>query len=98
MSGPARYRHKPNVIEAMRWEPGNQDRVGLLAGWLQREGCEFGHDSGPGETATLAIPTLEGVMTAQPGDWIIKGVNDAFYVCQPDVFEKSYEPADGGAP
>lgn len=41
----------------------------------------------------LEIPTLEGVMTAQPGDWIITGINGEQYPpCKPDIFEKTYEP------
>jgi hypothetical protein len=39
------------------------------------------------------INTLEGVMTANSGDWIIKGINGEFYPCKPDIFEKTYEPA-----
>lgn len=37
------------------------------------------------------IHTLEGVMHADHGDWIIKGVNGELYPCKPDVFEKTYE-------
>jgi len=40
------------------------------------------------------IETLEGTMTASPGDWIITGVNGEQYPCKPDVFEKTYEPVD----
>lgn len=43
----------------------------------------------------IAIPTLEGVMAARPGDFVIKGVNGEFYPCKPDIFEKTYEAADG---
>jgi len=43
---------------------------------------------GPG---VLEIPTLEGVMTAQPGDWIITGVQCEQYPCKPDIFEATYE-------
>lgn len=39
----------------------------------------------------LKIKTLEGVMTADIGDYIIKGVNGEFYPCKPDIFEKTYE-------
>jgi hypothetical protein len=39
----------------------------------------------------LKIETLEGVMTAQIGDYIIKGVNGEFYPCKPDIFQKTYE-------
>ena len=38
------------------------------------------------------IETLEGVMHASPGDWIITGVNGEKYPCKPDIFEKTYEP------
>ena len=37
----------------------------------------------------LDIFTLEGVMHAAPGDWIITGVNGEQYPCKPDIFEKS---------
>lgn len=40
----------------------------------------------------LDIETLEGVMHASPGDWIITGVNGEKYPCKPDIFEKTYEP------
>jgi len=37
------------------------------------------------------IDTLEGVMTAIPGDYIIKGINGEFYPCKADIFAKTYE-------
>lgn len=40
----------------------------------------------------MNIETLEGVMHAEPGDWIITGVNGERYPCKPDIFEKIYEP------
>lgn len=40
---------------------------------------------------TLKIQTLEGVMTASVGDWIIKGVNGEFYPCKPDIFKQTYD-------
>ena len=39
----------------------------------------------------LKIKTLEGEMTANVGDWIIKGVAGELYPCKPDIFEKTYE-------
>jgi hypothetical protein len=38
------------------------------------------------------IETLEGVMHASVGDYIITGVNGEKYPCKPDIFEKTYEP------
>ena len=37
------------------------------------------------------IETLEGVMKANKGDWIIKGVKGEIYPCKPDVFDMTYE-------
>ena len=40
---------------------------------------------------TMVIKTLEGDMTANVGDFIIKGVHGEFYPCKPDIFEKTYD-------
>lgn len=37
------------------------------------------------------IDTLEGVMTAISGDFIIKGIKGEFYPCKADIFAKTYE-------
>ena len=42
----------------------------------------------------MDIETLEGTMHASAGDYIITGVNGEKYPCKPDIFEKTYEPAD----
>ena len=39
----------------------------------------------------LIIDTLEGRMTAEPGDWIITGVDGEQYPCKPDIFRRTYE-------
>ncbi len=38
------------------------------------------------------IETLEGVMTAQVGDYVIEGVKGEHYPCKPDIFALTYEP------
>jgi hypothetical protein len=43
------------------------------------------------ESEHLNITTLEGVMKAEIGDWIIKGVQGEFYPCKPDIFDATYE-------
>lgn len=40
----------------------------------------------------LCIPTLEGVMRCNVGDWIIRGVKGELYPCKDDIFQKTYEP------
>ncbi len=42
----------------------------------------------------LYIDTLEGVMHASVGDYIITGVNGEQYPCKPDIFEKTYDKVE----
>lgn len=53
------------------------------------------------KTGVLLIATLEGVMQAKPGWWIIRGVAGEFYPCDPEIFEQTYVLASApmlGAP
>lgn len=43
------------------------------------------------------IHTLEGDMTASPGDYIIIGVKGEIYPCKPDIFHETYESVEGAA-
>lgn len=74
-------RKKPVEVKAIRYNGNNAwDIINAL------------RDSGIYEVMdTLQIPTLEGTMTAQPGDWIIKGVAGEVYPCKADIFEQTYE-------
>ncbi len=42
----------------------------------------------------INIKTLEGVMRADPGDYIITGIKGEQYPCKPDIFEKTYRIVD----
>jgi hypothetical protein len=101
------YRKKPVVIEAVQLDTAHRESsedalrfLGLPVGSFEMpvvNGRASWWRQRPGEIGTrrhaLVIPTLEGDMTAEHGDWIIKGVNGEFYPCKPDIFEKTYEPA-----
>lgn len=39
----------------------------------------------------LYISTLEGILKADKGDYIIKGIQGEVYPCKPDIFEETYE-------
>lgn len=94
----AKFRKKPVVIEAvqLRWDNWDEmcDHAGI--GKL-RDGKPTG-EHGPNGTISLLIPTLEGLMTANENDWIIRGVNGELYTRKPDIFEKTYEPVDTSNP
>lgn len=46
----------------------------------------------------VEIHTLEGLMRGDEGDWIIRGVAGELYPCKPNIFAKTYEPADAAPP
>ena len=76
-----KFRKKPVVIEAFRWM---HDEV---PDWWKEMKNLFIHVP----TGEVMISTLEGNVTAQPGDYIIKGVKGELYPCKPDIFEMTYE-------
>ena len=88
-----KYRKKPVIIEAVQWrgnntrellkaliEVSNTDSIRKITEKLDFRGIKC-----------LEINTLEGVMKASIGDYIIKGVKGEFYPCKPDIFEQTYE-------
>lgn len=46
------------------------------------------------EEPAPVIKTLEGWHVVSPGDYIITGVKGERYPCKPDIFLKTYEPAE----
>lgn len=42
----------------------------------------------------LVIDTLEGLMVASPGDWIVTGVKGEKYPVKDEIFQLTYEPVD----
>ena len=39
----------------------------------------------------VGIQTLEGLMVASKGDWIIRGIKEELYPCKPDIFAMTYD-------
>jgi hypothetical protein len=85
----ARYRKKPVVVDAEQFDGTNEcaERLGIK--WKVRRA-----PSGIGMEAGWFIPTLEGLMGASVGDFIITGVKGEKYACKPDIFAMTYEPAE----
>jgi hypothetical protein len=77
-----KYRKKPVVIEALQWT-GNHEEMETFIGAHGDVGLDY-----------VWIETLEGVMIAKIGDYVIKGVKGEFYPCKPDIFEATYEVAE----
>lgn len=86
-----KYRKKPVVIDAFKWtgdvnqtEDPNWIVEAIKDGRIYFEG----HGT---ENVLMRIDTLEGVMAANRGDFIIRGVKGEIYPCKPDIFKATYE-------
>lgn len=82
----AKYTNKPVVIEAVQW-------LASMESWDQIKDMGCPTKPGPMDTDTFFIPTIEGAMIVDKGDWVIKGINGEFHICKPDIFEATYELA-----
>ncbi|UGT65306.1 hypothetical protein LTT66_18220 [Nocardia gipuzkoensis] len=89
---PLRFRKKPVEVEAIRLD--NKTTPDDVARWCGgRVTYPGGRHTGAGPIL-IEIDTLEGVMTAQPGDWIVRGVKGEFYPVKPDIFEATYDAVE----
>lgn len=77
----AKYRKKPVIIEAIRWN-------GTITPDVTRF---FGSKRIVTQGRYLLIRTLEGIMKANPGDYVIRGVKGELYPCKLDIFNQTYE-------
>ena len=80
-----KYRKLPVVIEAVQWTGENWRELGDF--------IECIHALLP-DKGEIDISTLEGIITASKGDYIIKGISGEFYPCKPDIFAKTYEAVE----
>lgn len=89
------YVSNPVVIEAKQWD-GTASNAGEIIDWsLAQDGIityRETNETPDREHAELRISTLEGVMSASPTDWIIKGLEGEFYPCKDSVFQTKYRP------
>lgn len=92
-----KYRKNPVVIEAEqflpeegKW-PGGVEDYGKTHPYDRRDcsNCKTSFRENHGY-----VHTLEDGHIACPGDWIITGIKGEKYPCKPDIFEKTYAPAD----
>jgi hypothetical protein len=82
------YRKKPVLIEAIQFDGTEENAVELINHFHHDIGVITDHE---GKITNLTIPTLEGVMTANKNDYIIKGVKGEIYPCKSNIFDLTYE-------
>lgn len=94
MKKPLKYTKKPIAIEAIQISENNS--------WAIEQWSNNKVITSPVLEPTISNPsgvylqvyTLEGLMLAYPGDWIIKGVAGEFYPCKDNIFKLTYEVSD----
>ena len=90
-----KYKKRPIIIEAFKWT-GDRHQTedpewaiqAIKDGTIVIPNLEW--SMRVYQRPVMEINTLEGVMIANQGDYIIKGVNGELYPCKPDIFEKTY--------
>lgn len=83
------YRKKPVVVQAVQWNGNNYENIlnYLFSTDLPNNPIrQYGNQ--------LIIKTLEGDMTTELYDYVIKGIHGEIYPCKPEIFKKTYEPID----
>lgn len=95
----SKYRKKPVVIDAEELTSKSIKKVyefihGKLSDFTFIESQKFEDYEQLVCENGMQIQTLEGTMTAQLGDFVIKGVKGEFYPCKPDIFASTYEKID----
>lgn len=84
-----KYRKKPVEVEAVQFTDDDYRTLASIGSMGLKPDVKY-------YPLRMEIETLEGVMTAHLGDYIIKDVNGEFYPCKPDIFEKTYEEVTHG--
>jgi len=97
------FRKKPVVIDAFRWlaKPPVKAWKDLDA-WLVSLGLPPADEAETDDDCPLwvngdesiTIPTLEGDMRCDIGDWIIRGVKGELYPCKDEIFQMTYEAVE----
>jgi hypothetical protein len=89
-----KYRKKAVVIDAIQWD-GTEKMADKLINSAGINGAMYvAGDHVYNISPEIAIPTLECVMSASPGDWIVKGIAGEFYPVKPDIFKATYDLED----
>lgn len=89
-----RVRKLPVEVETVRFNGGIDSATEIIywggssapLQWVQADSSTTEH---------ISITTMEGVMRAEIGDFIIRGVKGELYPCKPDIFMATYELIEG---
>lgn len=87
----AKFRTKPFEIEAVQFTGDNEQELYGFCGWEFAVLPEKFHGT---HTAQVHVKHHNVWAMVKPGDWIVRGQDDEFYPCDPEIFEAKYEAVD----
>lgn len=85
----AQYTKKPVVIDAWQLDSGFEHPL-----WLTTAIADGVVTLVEDVETTATVQTLEGVMTAQPHSYLIRGPYGEIYPCRADIFLNTYDPME----
>lgn len=84
-----KYRKRPLVVDAVQYDGRNFFTVYyFMTGRDETANNVLRSDDRP------LVQTQKGDVTAEPGDWVIRGVEGELYLCSDSVFQKTYDLAE----
>lgn len=86
-----RYRKRPVEVEAIQFTGENVGEILRFTGTERAEPVFSPAHRAGFSSPHIRITTLEGVMEAHKGDWIIRGVEGEVYPCQDSIFRATYD-------
>ena len=82
------YKRRPEVIEAMKYAKGADAYIPQWAVEAYKNGTRFYSGEANDE---LFVKTSEGIYPVSVEDYIIRNATGELYLCEPDIFEQTYE-------
>jgi hypothetical protein len=79
------YVPEPRPIQAVQWAGDMND---IPSKWRELDMFELDSDG------SLTIRTLDGLASAEVGDYIVRGTANEFYPVRRPIFEHKYKPQD----
>lgn len=90
------YRKRPAVVDARQFV--DEYTGSHIVEWINSFGGSSSYHAHLMDGKQIAHPdpfikikTLEGVMIANLGDWVIQGVEGEFYPCKDTIFKSTYK-------
>ena len=90
----SKYRKKPVVVDAVLWAGGDYEHLNTFCGlnWTRGDAVEEEYND---KEQVVVWNALESQWLHVPvGHYIIRGVSGELYPCDPDVFQRTYEPVE----